>query len=143
MFITFTPSDGDAQEWEFDISKVRSNECILIEKRYGESWARFCMDILQGPFGSSMLARRVLLWHLIRLTHHTLKFEDTPDFYAGELELVQSREDLEMVKSLASRALSGTDKDDALAIFDELMKNAPDGGGGGKAPSKKSSPATG
>lgn len=81
MWVTYQPESGDQQEWEFDADRVRAAEAELIEKRYGETWEMWKAGIQQG----SIRARRVLLWHLMRRQHHTLRYEDTPDFYTGEV----------------------------------------------------------
>lgn len=133
MFVTYSPENGDPQIWEFDPRKVRASQAELVEKRYAKQWDMFLSDLMQGSMG----ARRVLLWHLIRLTHHTLRFEDTPDFYAGELVVEFSREELLDMRS-AVEANKGLDEDSRkvmLAAIDDEIEKAPTGVDEGKAPS--------
>jgi hypothetical protein len=61
--------------------EVTQSQAEMIEKRYGGRWDAFTEDVRAG----GARARRVLLWHLQRQTHHTLRYEDTPDFRMGDL----------------------------------------------------------
>lgn len=91
MFVTYRPEGSDApQTWEWEPRKVRASRAEMIEKRAGENWEAWLMGVQQG----NMRARRVLLWHLMSMPHPTMKFEDTPDFYAGELEIQHSAAEL-------------------------------------------------
>lgn len=141
MFVTFSPSDGDPQMWEFDPRKVRASAAEMVERRYGKPWDVFVQELIQG----SMVARRVLLWHLIRQTHHTLRFEDTPDFYSGELTVEFARDELTAMRQQLeiSRAISDEDRALALAALDDEIAKAPTGVDEGKAPSPSAEPATG
>jgi hypothetical protein len=141
LFITFKPENNDPQMWEFDPKRVRASQAEMVEKRYGQPWDTFLRDLIKG----SMLARRVLLWHLTRLTHHTLRYEDTPDFYAEELLVEFSRAELETMRAEAekSTALSDEDRPVALAALDAEIAKAPTGVDEGKAPSPSGSSVTG
>lgn len=104
MIIVYSPEGGDKQQWEFAPGKVRSTEVERIEKRYpgGDDvgyWPTFLADVNKG----SVTARRVLLWHLIRRDHPTLRWEDTPDFYADELSVVMSLTELVEIRDRVSR----------------------------------------
>lgn len=127
--------------WEFDPNKVRASQAEMVEKRYGQPWDVFLRDLIKG----SMLARRVLLWHLTRLAHHTLRYEDTPDFYAAELTVEYSRAELEALRGETekSKAISDEERATALAMLDEEIAKAPTGVDEGKALSGNGSPATG
>ncbi len=80
--------------------RVRQSEAELIEKRYGQNWDKFRADVQSG----SAKARRVLLWHLMRRDHHTLRFEDVPDFYTGELLVEHSADELTALKDRLMKA---------------------------------------
>lgn len=139
MIIVYSPEDGDKQQWEFTPGKVRAGEAERIEKRYGANWTEF----LQGVNTGSIRARRVLLWHLIRRDHPTLRWEDTPDFYAGELsvdmsltELVEMRERVASDKTIDAEVREQVIT--ALTAQIGLVEQANDGdpgdaGTGGKA----------
>ena len=141
MFVTYKPEGNDPQIWEFDPNRVRASQAEMVEKRYGQPWDVFLRDLIKG----SMMARRVLLWHLTRLAHHTLRFEDTPDFYAAELTVEFSRAELEDFRrqAEASKNLSDDERTMALAQIDDEIAKAPTGVDEGKALSGSDSPATG
>lgn len=141
MFVTLSPEGEDPQVWEFDPRKVRASQAEMVERRYGKQWDVFLADLMQG----SIIARRVLLWHLIRGTHHTLKYEDTPDFYAGELTVEFSRAELGNMRDTieTNRAVPESDRSMMLAALDEEIAKAPTGVDEGKARSATASPGTG
>jgi len=141
VFITYKSEGNDPQIWEFDPNRVRASQAEMIEKRYGQPWDTFLRDLIKG----SMLARRVLLWHLTRLQHHTLRYEDTPDFYSSELTVEFSRAELQGMRATAetSKALADGERAQALAALDDEIAKAPTGVDEGKALSGSDSPATG
>lgn len=95
MYVIYQPEGGDLQTWEFDPARVRSQRAIQIEKHAGKTWEEWLAAVQTGQ----MRARRVLLWHLTSTDHPTLRWEDTPDFYAGELEVHHSPDELrEMIR---------------------------------------------
>lgn len=103
MFVTYKPENETEQTWDFDPDRVRAAEAELIEKRAGVAFDQWKAGLLQGQ----TRARRVLLWHLIRRDGHVLRYEDTPDFMAGELlvelsvaEIVKMREGIEKATKL-------------------------------------------
>lgn len=100
MFVTYKPEDAAEQRWEFDPRKVRASRAEMIEKRSGENWDNWLVAVQSGQ----MRARRVLLWHLMSLDHPTLRFEDTPDFYAGELEIEHSVAELTEIRDKVVKA---------------------------------------
>lgn len=115
MIVVYSPEDGDKQQWEFVPGKVRAGEAERIEKRYGANWSEF----LQGVNTGSIRARRVLLWHLMRRDHPMLRWEDTPDFYAGELTVDMSiAEMVEMRRRLSSdKTIDGEVKEQVVAAL--------------------------
>jgi hypothetical protein len=141
VFVTLSQEGNSPQMWEFDPTKVRASQGEMVEKRYGQPWDVFLRDLIKG----SMLARRVLLWHLMRLAHHTLRYEDTPDFYSSELTVEYSRAELESMRATAetSKALTEDERSQALAVLDDEIAKAPTGVDEGKALSGSDSPATG
>lgn len=100
MHVTYKPEGGDVQRWTVDLGRIRQSEAELIEKRYGQNWEKFRADVQSG----SARARRVLLWHLLRRQHHTLRFEDVPDFRVGELLVEHSAEELVVLKDRLMKA---------------------------------------
>lgn len=140
MFVTYTPEDqsDQAQSWEFDPRKIRASRAEMIEKRAGENWETWLMQVQQG----NMRARRVLLWHLLSMPHPGMRYEDTPDFYAGELEIQHTKAELaDMRARITSAGLPEDQVAQILMAIDLEMAEAPEGDGG-KAPSKNGASAT-
>lgn len=145
MFVTYRPEDGDEQAWTFDPAKVRSSKAEMIEKRFGDSWDKWKVAVQSG----SMRARRVLLWHLLTLQHHGLRFEDVPDFLAGELVVQHSASELRQIRATVVKAkVPDAEKETILASLDgeieeQEQKEAADGAEPeGKARSKRAANAT-
>ena len=110
MFVTYTPDGADRHEWEFIPGKMRASEAQPIERRFGGSWEKWSIEIQQG----SVAARRLLLWHLLRREHPTLRWEDTPDYAMDELEISYSSDEM---RDLITNA-------EAAPIEDQEQKNA-------------------
>jgi hypothetical protein len=121
MIITYTPSDGDKQEWTFDPNKVRDDHAEEIEDHYRGTFDEFHVGVLQGQ----TRARRVLLWHLQRGIHPSLAFADLPRFERGELTVELDRAELlAMREQTLAAAIPASDKQRALAIIDtEIAKH--------------------
>jgi hypothetical protein len=125
--VTYKESaEAQPRVWNFDPDEVPQSQAEIIEKRYGQLWDQFLADVRQG----SAKARRVLLWHLLRLEHHTLRFEDTPDFKMGAVKVEHSVEELLRVRDRVAKAnLDPEEKDGILAALDveitEQMGDAP------------------
>ncbi|GIH98090.1 hypothetical protein [Planobispora takensis] len=121
MFVTYRPEDGTEQRWTFDPGRVRASQAEAIEKRAGEPWDAWLFAVQAG----NMRARRVLLWHLLRLDHPALKFEDTPDFYAGELVVEHSVAELTEIRGRVAKAtLPAVQRDQVLAALDTALAEA-------------------
>lgn len=127
MKVVYSPEGAEIQTWHFDPDKVRRTQAELIEKRYGKNWDEFLQDVRGGSMG----ARTVLFWHLLRLTHHTLRFEDTPDYAAGELKVSYDLDELLTIRDRVLKSgLSAEDKEAVLAALDvdisEAMADEPE-----------------
>lgn len=121
MIVTYAPEDGDRQRWDWDPDRVRTSEAEIVEKRYGKSWDQFKASVMQGE----SKARRVLLWHLLRREHHTLKFEDLPDFYTGELQVEFTTSELTVIRDRVAKAkMSESEREDMLTALDLQMTEA-------------------
>lgn len=114
MDVTYSPEDGETQRWRFDPKRVRASKAEMIEKRYGESWEMWQGHLQQG----NIKARRVLLWHLLTLDHPTLRWEDVPDFYAGELKVEHNVAELTEIRERILK--SNLPEDEKEAIFAAL-----------------------
>lgn len=134
MLVTYRPDGAEERRWTFEPGRVRQSEAALIEKQYGENWEKFVADVQAG----SVRARRVLLWHLERREHHTMRFDDTPDFYVSELTCEHSAAELRAMRDkVASAGLPAADVEQALALLDAEIATAQarDGEPTGKATS--------
>jgi len=143
MRVTYAPEGGAEQVWDFDPKRVRASEAEAIERRAGESWDAWLLNVQSGQ----MRARRVLLWHLLRRDHPTLRYEDTPDFFAGEVVVEHTRAELEEIRERVVRAkLPADQREQVLSALDMAIDEAREREGGGegegKASSKRSASAT-
>lgn len=115
MKITYTAGPDDVQSWDFDPDDVTQSQAEMVEKRYGQNWDTFLIDVRQG----SARARKVLLWHLLRQTHHTLRIEDVPDFRMGDLKVEHSLDELLHIRDRVFKAnLAQDEKEGILAALD-------------------------
>lgn len=121
MIVTYSPEDGESRRWEFDPDRVRQSEAEMVEKRYGRTYDQWRQAVIQGD----SKARRVLLWHLLRREHHTLRYEDTPDFYTGELTVEFSRGELLTIRDRVMKAnLSDEEREQILTALDIEITDA-------------------
>lgn len=115
MKITYTAGPDDVQRWDFDPDNVTQSQAELVEKRYGQNWDSFLTDVRQG----SARARKVLLWHLLRQVHHTLRIEDVPDFRMGDVKVEHSLDELLHIRDRVVKAsLAEDEKEGILAALD-------------------------
>jgi hypothetical protein len=136
MKVTYTAGPDDIQVWEFDPDDVWQAQAEMVEKRYGKVWDAFLVDVRQG----SARARRVLLWHLQRQVHHTLRLEDVPDFKMGAVKVEHSVDELVRIRErVAKSSLSEEDKEGLLAAFDVEISDAMAEAEAGKAPATDAS----
>ena len=122
MLVKYTPEGNPegAREWEFDPNKVRRNRGEMIERRYGKRYSVWVTEIQAGE----MSARAVLLWHLMNLEHPTFRWEDTPDFAFGELELDYAISDLQRLRrEVDESAMDDETKEDTLKRLDLEIAN--------------------
>jgi hypothetical protein len=121
MFVTYQPEGKDQQRWEIDPDRVRQSRAEIIEKRFGKNWDQFRAGVQSGD----SKARKVLLWHLISLEHHTLRYEDVPDFCMGELKVEHSRGELLVLRDrLAKVNLPEDEREQMLTALDIEITDA-------------------
>lgn len=138
MLVKYMPEGQAPTEWDFNPDKVRVVEAEMIEKRSGLSWAKWVEAIQAGHAH----ARRVLLWHLQKKDHHTLRLEDV-DFCMGELEIDYSLSDLQKLRSqVADSSMDDKSKAEMLDRLDleiatRLGKEELEAEDLGKAPSSE------
>lgn len=138
MIVTYSPEGDEPQRFEFEPDKVRSVQAEVIEKKFDGTWDAFRMAVLEG----SVRARRVLLWHLLKTRHVTLRLEDV-DFAVGELVVEMTRAELVEFRDATVKASGITEeqREQALARLDAEIATAP-GDVEGKARSKKNASVT-
>lgn len=122
MLVIYKPEDNpaEAREWEFDPNKVRRVRGEMIERRYGKRYSVWVAEIQAGE----MSARAVLLWHLMNLDTPQFRWEDTPDFAFGELELDYSLGDLQRLRrEVDESAMDDESKEGTLRRLDLEIAN--------------------
>lgn len=137
MIIKYSPQGQPAQVFTWDPGTVRAAEAELLEVKFGGTWDEFNVQLLKG----SMRSRRVMLWHLLKRDHPTLKFDDV-DFAANEIELEFNADELQQFRAGIEKAtgIEEAAREQALALIDQQIAEA--GGSEGKAPSESSESAT-
>lgn len=122
MFVTYTPEDGDRQEWVWDPTRIRATEAQVMLREFGTpSWDLFEKCIKMNDPN----ARRVLLWHLIRRDHPMMKFADTPDFFLDEMTVELSSTELaRMIDEARNSGASPDQKAAAIASFEKELEEA-------------------
>lgn len=124
MHITYQPEDakdGEHQVWDFDPSRVRAGEAELIERRFGGHYDQWRDGVRSG----NVKARRILLWHLMRKQHHTLRLEDVPDFYMSELLVEHSVTELiELLNRMEKSTMDETTREQIRVGLDLEIKDA-------------------
>jgi len=129
MIVTYSPEGGESRRWDFDPDRVRQSEAEMVEKRYGRTYDQWRQAVTRGD----SKARRVLLWYLLRREHHTLRYEDTPDFAIGELRVEWTRTELMSIRERVMKAnLSDEEREEILTALDIEITDAI-GGEEGKA----------
>jgi hypothetical protein len=137
LIVTYSPAGQDPQTWEWDPNQVRAKDAEAVEDKFEGTWDEFNVQLLHGR----MRARRVLLWHLQRADHPTIKLEDI-DFAAAELTLQMEPAELQKMRAGIEKAAGVSDakRRTALALIDQEIAEA--GGTPGKATSPVSGNAT-
>lgn len=115
MFLVYQPDGSDEPtRWPYNPRKLMSAEREAIERRTGMTFAEFTAAVLKG----SSVARRALLWVMLKRDHPTLKY-DTVDFAWDELKLEYSKQEYDQLIENAGDApqLSG---DERTAVLEGL-----------------------
>lgn len=147
LYLVYKPEGQPEQRWHYEPGRLHSGEMLLVEKasgfRYG---AEFKQELMLG----GTMARKALLWVMLRRTHPAIKLADI-GFCDDELQLIQDKD--ELAAELA--AMEGEERPDGMsdaqwsagmALLRRQLAEAPDAPG--KAPTgttaePSSSPAGG
>ena len=128
------PQDGDRQTWTFKPGRVRVTESEVIAKAFGGTFE----DWNQALLTRNGLARRVLLWHLLRLAHPMLRFTDTPDFMMDELEVELDRGELtELLDNLPKLPMDEKTRQEGREAIEAQIAELDDEEPVGKAPANE------
>jgi hypothetical protein len=126
MFVTYTPAGETPREWVFKPGDMLNRESEQIEKVTGLTWEEFLQQLQKGL----TMARRALLWTLLRRDHPVLRFSDI-EFRQGELAVDYDRGELEEMRAgllepgaQARAEKSGQDLDAMLAAVEAQMEKA-------------------
>ncbi|WP_163553044.1 hypothetical protein, partial [Candidatus Frankia alpina] len=123
MYLTYQPEGSDEpQRWPYDPRKTfRAVEREMIERRSSMTYAEWSKAVLNG----SSLARRVLLFMLLKREHPTTRYEDV-DFAWDEVRLEYSRQEITEMRGQLGERFQGQDLLDAQAALDEEIATAID-----------------
>lgn len=118
MHITWNPEDGQPpQTFEFDPDDLYQSEAARIEKAFGQGMT-FDQWFEALRVGSAS-ARKVLLWHLLRIEHPGVRFEDTPDFRKRQLKVEMSVAELTILRDRINKTkMDETMREAMQAAFD-------------------------
>ncbi len=135
MFIDYTPEGQETQRFEFRPGRVRLDEAARIEFQYtkllGEkrTYQQFIEDVKQG----SAVARRVLLFHLLRRVHPVTRIEDVNPFDDEIVTLFHKAELEELRAAVEKSSMPTAEKETFLSRLDDEIATAPDAEEPGKA----------
>lgn len=136
MDVTYTPEGGAPQSWSFVAGRVPMSEAERIEAHAGCTWDEWITRLQSG----AARARRVLLWHLMRRQHPSMRYEDTPDFMMSELVLEYDAAELQrMLDNIDAIPVSEDEKNAVRAALMSELEKAHERGGQGKAPTSNDS----
>lgn len=95
MLITYTPDDGEKQEYEFIPGKLLSPESEAIEEVGGYAWDSF-EEFGVKFFKGNVRARRAALWIMMKRHNPRLKFEQL-SFRANQVDVDYSPKERQMI----------------------------------------------
>lgn len=146
MRLVYQPEGSpEPQRWEISLGKFRSLEVEQIERLTGMDYGNeFKARLMKG----NALARRALLFILLRRQHPTTKFMDV-DFADDELQLEMDLEELRETRKVVetSPAITEQERPMVLAALDQQIAEEGDraeqAGAEGKALTPTDETATG
>lgn len=116
MIVTYSPDGQEPQTWAWDPKTVRTAEAEDIEAAMGSTVAPVTFDEFQvALLKGGAKARRVLLWHLQRKTHPTLKLADV-EFALGDLTVEFEAPELQEMRDALAKA-SGMNEDQREVVL--------------------------
>jgi len=123
MFLIYSPAGEPRREWVFKPNDVLNREAEQIEKVLGCTWQEFLERLQKGQ----TMARRALLWTMMRRDHSVLRFPDV-EFRQGELDLEFDKDELQELRKATETApeaaFEGKDRDAVLEVLDRQIEQA-------------------
>lgn len=111
MYLIYQPEGSEEpQRWTYNPRRLMSAEREAIERRTGMVFADFTKAVIQG----SSVARRALLWVMLKRDHPTMRYDDV-DFAWDELKLEYSKQEYADMIAKAGEELSGAERESVLA----------------------------
>jgi hypothetical protein len=122
VFLVYQPEGSEEpQRWVYNPRKLMSAEREALERRTGEPFAEFTQSVVKG----SSVARRALLWVMLKRDHPTMKYDDV-DFAWEELKLEYSKQEYAQMIADASENLTGEQRTLALQGLQSELESAED-----------------
>lgn len=123
MFLIYSPAGEPRREWVFKPNDILNREAEQIEKVCSCTWQEFLERLQKGQ----TMARRALLWTMLRRDHSVLRFSDV-EFRQGELDVEFDKDELREIRSSTERApevaFDGKDRDAVLEVIDQEIERA-------------------
>jgi len=120
VYLVYQPEGTEEpKRWPYNPRKLMAAEREVIERRTDMVFADFTQAVIKG----SSLARRALLWVMLKREHPTMKFDDV-DFAWDELRLEYSRAEYDQMIANTGENLSGEQREAALRTLREERETA-------------------
>ncbi|MCZ4099841.1 hypothetical protein [Streptomyces sp. H39-C1] len=120
MFLVYQPEGSEEpQRWSYNPRKLMDVEREVIERRTEMTFAEFTQAVVKG----SSLARRALLFVMLKREHPTTKYDDV-HFLWDELKLEYSKQEYDVLLVNASDELTGETREGVLEKLREEQATA-------------------
>lgn len=120
MFLVYQPEGSEEpKRWSYNPRKLMDAEREAIERRCEMTFAQFTEAVVKG----SSVARRSLLWVMLKREHPTTKYDDV-HFMWDELKLEHSVQEYDTLIENASDSLSGEIREGVLERLREEQATA-------------------
>lgn len=114
MILKYAPEGAEPRQWTFAPDRLMSSEAEAVEKVTAMTYDEFCMALIKG----SRIARRALLWVLLKRTEPTLRHVQV-DPQVGAIELEFEAHELRKMRDSIEANADLTD-DERAAFLKQL-----------------------
>jgi hypothetical protein len=122
VYLVYQPAGSEEPtRWKYNPRKLMSAEREAIEKHTGMTFGEFTEAVMKA----SSIARRALLWVMLKRSHPTTKFGDV-DFEWDELRLEFSKQEYAQMMRDAEDNLSGEQRELTLRGLQAELDDAED-----------------